>query len=190
VYKPIKYSNNFKKMSAKINYECPICMDDIDLNKNCIATECGHRFHASCLMKSIAHNGFGCPYCRAVMAEEPEDDETEYTEDYGEEMFDDYALRGLRFFFNNLNGEQHDAEDVKEEDEDEEGGEDEEEDNRRANKPSVVEITQGLREKGITMECLVKCALLEHSEYDRQEVEFNRLADDIFDKISQIIADY
>ena len=179
-------------MSTITSYECPICMDDIDLNKNCIATECGHRFHASCLMKSIAHNGFGCPYCRTVMAEEPEDDETEYTEDNGEEeMFDNYSLRGFRFFFNNLNGEEHDSEDIKEEDEDEEEGEDEdEENNRRNNKPSVQEITQGLRDKGITMECLVKCALLEHSEYDRQEVEFNRLADDIFDKICQIIADH
>jgi len=175
-------------MSTTNNFECPICMDDIDLNKNCIATECGHRFHASCLMKSVAHNGFGCPYCRTVMAEEPEDEETIYSEITNEEgTFDDYSLRGFRFFFNNLNGEQHDAEDIKEENEDNEEGEDEEVVN---NRPSVEEITQGLREKGITMECLVKCALLEHSEYDRREVEFNRLADDIFDKICQIITDH
>jgi hypothetical protein len=175
-------------MSTTNNFECPICMDDIDLNKNCIATECGHRFHASCLMKSVAHNGFGCPYCRTVMAEEPEDEETIYSEITNEEgTFDDYSLRGFRFFFNNLNGEQHDAEDIKEENEDNEEGEDEEVVN---NRPSVEEITQGLREKGITMECLVKCALLEHSEYDRHEVEFNRLADDIFDKICQIITDH
>jgi hypothetical protein len=175
-------------MSTTNNFECPICMDDIDLNKNCIATECGHRFHASCLMKSVAHNGFGCPYCRTVMAEEPEDEETIYSEITNEEgTFDDYSLRGFRFFFNNLNGEQHDAEDIKEENEDNEEGEDEEVVN---NRPSVEVITQGLREKGITMECLVKCALLEHSEYDRHEVEFNRLADDIFDKICQIITDH
>ena len=60
------------------NMECPICMDVIDLNKNCTKTECGHMFHSSCLMKNIAHNGLNCPYCRNIMAEEPEE---EYSDD-------------------------------------------------------------------------------------------------------------
>ena len=57
-------------MSAQI--DCPICLDCIETSKNCVTTECGHCFHTSCLMTSVAHNGFGCPYCRAKMAEEPE----------------------------------------------------------------------------------------------------------------------
>lgn len=175
------------------NFECPICMDDIDINKNCISTECGHRFHASCLMKSIAHNGFGCPYCRTAMAEEPADDvedETIYSELTNEEgTFSDYSLRGFRFLFNNLNGEEHDEEDIIDENEEDItlAQQEQHEDN---NKPTVEEITQGLREKGITMECLVKCALLEHTEYDEREVEYNRLADDIYDKICAIIAEH
>lgn len=47
--------------------ECPICMDPIQTNINCVITECGHTFHTSCLLKNVVHNGFGCPYCRAAM---------------------------------------------------------------------------------------------------------------------------
>jgi len=55
--------------------ECPICMDMIDVSKNCVTTECGHKFHTSCLMKNVSFNGFECPYCRSVMAEDDEDGE-------------------------------------------------------------------------------------------------------------------
>ena len=75
----ISISNFKKKMSAPI--ECPICMDSIEISTNCVTTECGHCFHTNCLMKSIAHNGFGCPYCRTKMAEEPEEEEDEYEEE-------------------------------------------------------------------------------------------------------------
>jgi len=61
--------------------ECPICMEIIDLCKNCATTECGHKFHSNCLMKSIAFNGFGCPYCRFEMVEEIDDSDDEEGED-------------------------------------------------------------------------------------------------------------
>jgi len=50
--------------------ECPICMEpfNTDTTVNKVVTECGHSFHCSCLMKNVAVNGFGCPYCRDVMA--------------------------------------------------------------------------------------------------------------------------
>ena len=54
---------------------CPICMDDLIGMTNHVTTECGHHFHASCLMQNISHNGFACPYCRNVMIEEPENSE-------------------------------------------------------------------------------------------------------------------
>jgi len=57
--------------------ECPICMDPIDGNKNSVVTECGHKFHCSCLMKNSCHNGFDCPMCRFAMVEDMEDDEEE-----------------------------------------------------------------------------------------------------------------
>ncbi len=66
-----------------INIECPICLDDIELTKNCITTECGHRFHCSCFMRHSAINGFNCPYCRAITAEENNDEDSD--EDYEDE---------------------------------------------------------------------------------------------------------
>ena len=70
--------------------ECPVCFDTIDETKNCVVTECGHKFHCSCLMKNASFNGFNCPFCRTVMAEMPEEsddeeDEYEYDEDDSDE---------------------------------------------------------------------------------------------------------
>lgn len=65
--------------------DCPICMDPIDGNKNSVVTECGHKFHCSCLMKNSCHNGFDCPMCRATMVEdmeEDDDDEEQEEEEY------------------------------------------------------------------------------------------------------------
>ena len=179
-------------MSAQ--FDCPICMDCIEMNKNCVTTECGHTFHASCLMTSVAHNGFGCPYCRTSMAEEPEDDEsTEYETDDGEEeeMFDDDALRGFRFFFNNLNGDEHDTEDVEEEDAAEEL---EHEDNTPAepdaNVPTTDFVAQKLREQGVTFEQLVKMICnLDHEEYSEDDVA-ERFSDELFGKIRIIVSNY
>ena len=57
--------------------ECPVCFDTIDETNNCVVTECGHKFHCSCLMKNASFNGFNCPFCRTVMAEMPEDSDEE-----------------------------------------------------------------------------------------------------------------
>ena len=74
--------------------ECPVCFDTIDETKNCVVTECGHKFHCSCLMKNASFNGFNCPFCRTVMAEMPEDsdeedDEYESDEDESDDGSDD-----------------------------------------------------------------------------------------------------
>lgn len=71
--------------------ECPICMDPIDGNKNSVVTECGHKFHCSCLMKNSCHNGFDCPMCRSAMVEEMEDDQDDdEEEDYDDNDSDTY----------------------------------------------------------------------------------------------------
>ena len=172
--------------------ECPICMDDIKLNANCVTTECGHCFHASCLMRNVAHNGFGCPYCRTTMAEEPEeDDDSEWSEiSNEEEMFDDFALRGFRFFMNNIEGEEHDQEDATEEQEDIEEAQQEEEELATNAKPPVAFIAEKLLERGVTMEHLLKIVLRDHDEYDRHDEEFQRVDDDVFGKIRIIISNY
>ena len=96
-------------------HECPICMDVLSGTKNIVTTECGHCFHTNCLMTSVAHNGFGCPYCRTEMAaapEESDDDDSEwgsYDED-DDELYGDHSLRGARWLFQRANGEEVDDE--------------------------------------------------------------------------------
>ena len=61
-------------MPAKL--ECPICLCSIKNKKtDFIATDCGHCFHASCLMRHLSMNGFSCPYCRNMMAENHDEEE-------------------------------------------------------------------------------------------------------------------
>ena len=41
---------------------CPICLDTLG-NTNLFITECGHKFHANCMISSLRVNG-KCPCCR------------------------------------------------------------------------------------------------------------------------------
>jgi hypothetical protein len=87
---------------------CPICMDVVDSTKNCIITECGHSFHARCIMENITHNGFGCPYCRTMMVEEKDNDESTISTEIDDsdddtisddEPYSNSALHGMRVLF-------------------------------------------------------------------------------------------
>jgi hypothetical protein len=111
--------------------ECSICYENIENEKNIIVTECSHKFHSNCLIKNFAHGKYNCPLCRFVLAnveesdndsdeyeddeDEYEDDEDEYEDEYDEyynnednanptSLYNDYALRGLRFFTNQIQG--------------------------------------------------------------------------------------
>lgn len=179
-------------MTTQTQIECPICMDVIDINKNSVTTECGHCFHSNCLMTSVAHNGFACPYCRASMAvvpnkKEVDDDDDENwtnTSEEDEEMFLDYTLRGLRFFFNNLNGDEHEEHDIEDEDEDAE-----EEVLDEEIKPSCELIAQKLIEQGVTMEYLIKGLLSFHPEYENDDI-YRRVCGEIYGKVRVIISNY
>jgi hypothetical protein len=173
---------------------CPICLDVIEVNRNCVTTECGHCFHTNCLMQNVAHNGFDCPYCRSVMADIPEED-TEYT-DYDEdeeEIFQEYILRGFRFFFNNLNGEPHDDHDNSEEDLDvivpRDNSDDEVTVVETSNVPSINFVAQNLQAQGVTFEQLV--SIICHDFYNWEEnEELDVLNREIRNKISSIILNY
>ena len=65
--------------------ECSICLVVIQGNKNKVSTDCGHCFHTKCLFTNVAHNGFGCPLCRANMVEIEEEAEEEEEEEEAEE---------------------------------------------------------------------------------------------------------
>ena len=148
--------------------ECPICMDQIEGNRNKVVTECGHCFHTSCLMKNVAHNGFGCPYCRDAMAEEPEDnnsdeeyDEFSMDEEDEEPDYTDNVLRGARWLFQRAEGEELDDD----EDTDSESEEDEEPERVEVEPRAPVDyIVEKLVQRGVTMADLVKSILIRDHE--------------------------
>jgi hypothetical protein len=158
---------------------CPICMDDLVSTANFTKTECGHCFHTSCLMRNVAHNGFGCPYCREKMAEEPDTDEdSEYEDEMSEisheesGLYDDNALTSMRMLFQQVNGEE-----IEEEPETEESV-----------LPSTEVITQKLTNIGITYTDLVRVALMDHESpfYDQNE----KHTQEIFGLIRVIIKEH
>lgn len=158
--------------------DCPICMDCITGTKNRVTTECGHCFHTNCLMTNVAHNGFGCPYCRAVMAEEVKEENSEWGSVDNEE--EEYALRGLRFMFNRLSGDQDDQEDIRDENEAEEDDEP---------KPSAEYITQKLVEQGVTMLEVVKAKMAYLHEYENDD-NIQYVENDFYIKLHHIIINF
>ena len=169
--------------------ECPICMDAIDTDRNCVTTECGHRFHAKCLFANISHNGFDCPCCRGKMAEEEEEEVEEDEEEDEEEDFDedeeddntDHLLRGMRWMFQRASNDGGGVDEDEEED-------DEEEDEEELALPSVDVIMEKLTGRGITFEHVIKSLLNDcHPEYTGN---FDAEAGNLFGAVRSILANY
>jgi hypothetical protein len=89
---------------------------------------------------------------------------------------------------NNLEGIQHDREDLLEEHEDMDEDEDEEE--QVIVTPPTEYIAQKLVEQGVTMMDFIKAMLKDHEEYDDEEEEYLRIDDDLFGKFRIIISNY
>ena len=149
--------------------ECSICLEGIEGDKNQVITDCGHCFHTNCLMKNVIHNGFGCPYCRTVMAEEPviSDSESEWSEENEDEQYGDDSLNGIRWLFQRVEGE--DMDEIE-----------------NALIPTANYISQKLSEQGCTMEHLLKIILVDYEGYD----QYDDFANEIVENISQIIDGY
>ena len=166
--------------------ECPICMDDITPNCNLVVTECGHTFHCSCLMRNTAINGFGCPYCRNTMAEEPEpsvqSDPYYDSDEEEEEIFEENALTSFRMFWQQINNSE--VEEEPEEDDDWESVEEEETEG-----PDSAYITAKLMEKGVTMEDLVKSLLYNDMRFDSSD-RYEEISNQVFGKMMSTIRSY
>jgi hypothetical protein len=107
-------------------------------------------------MRSIAFNGFGCPYCRFEMVEEIDDSEDEEDEEGNEEGNGDEEEQ---------EGEDGDDDDD-EEDEDYEGEDDVEGDQAM---PSFELIQKKFIDKGITYESLVKTIMFNSMIYHKND---------------------
>jgi hypothetical protein len=139
-------------------------------------------------MKNAATNGFGCPMCRTVMAEQlPDDDSDEYMSEYDEEeeeMFDDNALTSFRMFQQQIEGEEVEEEPI---DDDFEDVDDEDDAELVPAMPTPETIAARLAARGITLEDAVKVLLLEHGEYTQFEEVYDRRAQEIYGQIRRII---
>jgi len=117
------------------------------------------------------------------------DDESE-SDEY--ELYDDDVLRGFRLFNNNINGEEHDEDDVEEEtfvneeSESEAGAEDE----ATQLPPPVPYLAQKLVEQGVTMEQLLKAVLCSCHDYQRDYEDFERVESEIVGRITTILNNY
>jgi hypothetical protein len=199
---------------CELNNQCPICFDTIG-DKNNIITECGHYFHASCLMTNITHNGFGCPCCRALMAthsddedlsddedsvpslvdydsSESDDDDVSYVyesdDDNEENEHEDYVLRGLRLFTNLLENENHDDLDNYHEIQYNNTSVSQENESE-IEIPSLDIITQLLKERGFSYKHLVANLLSQQKEYQKS-VYYNVVSEDLHFEIDNIIHNY
>lgn len=182
--------------------ECPICYENVEGLVNSVTTECGHTFHAKCLMLNVAHNGFGCPCCRTQMVERPldedesedededsdydsQDDESENSQvEINREPFSNFALLGLRLFMNRLEDVEHDPEDVMAENTLAFQSQQEQPDI-----PSVEYITERLIEQGVTMYQLVHTLVLDHQEYEEWD-EGEDIYEDLSHRIRVIIDEF
>ena len=166
--------------------ECPICMDTIEGLCNRVVTECGHAFHCSCLMQNAAHNGFGCPYCRSKICDEPEEEYNGEDDEFIEDatVFEEDALTSFRMFYQQINGEE-----VEEEDEFQESDAavEEEDDNM----PDSAYMAEKLAARGITFEDLVKNILFqEHNDFGENFVDYERRSSEVYGQFRAIIAQY
>lgn len=62
----------FALLSARLlggEDECPICHKDDVEDPVFVVTECGHKFHKSCLAKWLTEYGDNCPMCRTRLRE-------------------------------------------------------------------------------------------------------------------------
>lgn len=182
--------------------ECPICMEIIEPKQGFMTTDCGHTFHAKCIMQNVAHNGFGCPYCRCKMAEEIDEPEESVYDEYSddeeedeeeEEVFSDHALRGFRFFTNNINNVPHNETDLQDEAEYENDGNTLYHLEEHPEIPTPAFVATKLMDQGVSYQDLVNIILLQHEEYNDDDVfteNVENLDNDIFGKIRIIVSNY
>ena len=48
------------------DYNCPICLDEVNVESNVYLTICGHLFHNDCIDKSLDYSK-KCPTCRKII---------------------------------------------------------------------------------------------------------------------------
>jgi len=187
--------------------ECAICMEEIDIgltSSNKIVTECNHVFHSTCFLKNVAHNGFSCPCCRAMLADNVSDtSSSDFEDDDYDELGMSYPvglnnsdlLRGFRMFQQTAEGESVSSQDIEDEavylaDEQQIAEEDAEEERRCfAVHPTPKFILDKLVREGITMQQCIDALMHCHPEYEDVN-QLSKTDDVLYGKMRRIISNY
>jgi len=119
-------SNNNNDVNMESEMSCPICFDEIAADSsNSLQTLCNHRFHTDCFLKHTSVNGYTCPYCRKVLVETGNADETEVANNNraGEIFIHNHSLLEEGFAYREPNTEDTDDEDNNENSDDDDNEE-------------------------------------------------------------------
>ena len=160
--------------------ECPICFDDINPTKNCIITECGHKFHASCLMRSVAHENFDCPCCRFELVERPEESDDGFDEDNydDDDDDDDEIMQSMRWMFQRAEGEELEEEELEEDEE------------QQPPDVPLSYVVENLTTMNYSFEDMIKIILNDflNSDQDERSVSILEAIDDLIDRYEETTA--
>ncbi|KAK0400437.1 hypothetical protein QR680_015243 [Steinernema hermaphroditum] len=58
-------------MSQPCEFNCPICLYELEGPRTVLETPCGHLYHEECITRWLQGSS-NCPYCRAELARDPE----------------------------------------------------------------------------------------------------------------------
>ena len=57
--------------NKQMSDDCPICFEEIEDTNNVVITICRHKFHSTCLFRSVQSSGYRCPNCRGSLLSGP-----------------------------------------------------------------------------------------------------------------------
>ena len=58
-------------INKQMSDDCPICFEEIEDTNNVVITICRHKFHSTCLFRSVQSSGYRCPNCRGSLLSGP-----------------------------------------------------------------------------------------------------------------------
>jgi hypothetical protein len=60
-----------KTPKEQMSDDCPICFEEIEDTNNVVITICRHKFHSTCLFRSVQSSVYRCPNCRGSLLSGP-----------------------------------------------------------------------------------------------------------------------
>ena len=143
------------------NY-CPICFEIIGCEQNCTITDCRHTFHTTCIIQHVIIIGIRCPLCRINIISNNNDEKIEHVISEHLETETETTTEPSHTALVNI----------------------------QEPPPTSFYIAEKLLESGVTFEYMLRALLLEHDVYDNIYDEYDRVWDDMYNRIENFIDNY